>query len=323
MSRDIYLYSSPSYYDPFNHIAKTWLALAGYDNVKEVRSEYSWNGIGKLPNIRCDYYLFDFEHLIPFLKSALDLNSDLTEDEKREAELIEELALSKLRPAALYSMWMDDTTNKWFWRKPEISLTSFLTLPYDTIRFRLERMRVAQYLTRQHNITSHREAFYHIDSAHKLLSSKLSDNNFFFSSDSRKDVPHSTDVIIYCLLLEELVYLKNHLHVTDSLKNYPNLIQFVGRVQKLLRLSPHSTRFPELTQTFFEMDLGEVSVNGDNLPDRRECIVPENETEWEAIRYKLGKAVKPVIKAEEASKPRRIYITASAVILFLFLAIRN
>lgn len=104
--------------DPVTTIVRCWADLCMICGYLETSSAYSWNTAGDLPVLRANEYVIPKENILSFLKAAYNLNSELTEEEEVQTSLIEELCLSKLHPATLYALWVDDTTSKDFRRPP-------------------------------------------------------------------------------------------------------------------------------------------------------------------------------------------------------------
>lgn len=111
---DLVLYNYSDKYHPVTQIARTWAVLAQIETYSEDTSDYHWNTVGNLPALRYDHHVFAKDHILDFLKIAFDLNFDLTEDERREADLIEEICFSKLHPSTVFAHLIDNNNQDFY-----------------------------------------------------------------------------------------------------------------------------------------------------------------------------------------------------------------
>lgn len=218
---------------------------------------------------------------------------------------------------------MEDETSKSFFYPTKSWFWNVLTKPASKMSFLLEKRRVREYLVRQHNITTRKEAYYQADKVHELLSRKLGENPFFLSKIGRKMYPRSTDVVVYAYLVEELS-LGNYSHVKDSLMSYENLLRFIKRMENTLSISKKTELIKDfkIIYSYFvqppirideEYHSPKLYFNVRNIPH----------TFYEALRYKLRD--KKLAQSPQPDVPdnRRYFNTGVGLIFLVFLLIRD
>lgn len=230
----ITLFTSQNF-DAISLISKIFHIIYEINNFTYNISSFHWNYASELPNLLYNSTIYDKSQIVSFLKSAFDPNFDLEDSEKIEAEMLEEFCISRLHPATEYVKWMEETSLKEFFYPQGNFLWKILMMPASKLRFVREKRRVLEWLSRQHNITDKHEALLQADKAHKLLSERLGNKPFFFNKPGRSDYPRSTDIVVYAYLVEELFSFRGDFHIKESLINYGNLMQFVGRMEKIIK----------------------------------------------------------------------------------------
>jgi len=313
MEEEVILYAGR--FHPVTVATKAWMTVAQVSNFKEVKSDYNYSGVGELPLLRYQHYLFVQNNIINFLKCAYDLDTDLSEEEKRNGVLIEELCQSRLHPASLQSMWMEPGTSKDFYTTPGNWVSKFLTFPAQKAFFEFEKIKLSHYLKHQHNISTQKDAFLQAESSHKLLSEILGEKPFFHSKENRAEYPRSTDIIVYSYLVEELKNLPDHPHVVYSLKQHPNLVSFVQRMESVL------AKLTRVVQLNHSLDLvsPSQSCSEEYFPPKLHMSAGAKTT-WEPYRYRSGAKLSP--PPEETPSHIKTYISSVAGVLFLFLFLR-
>ncbi|CAG9333324.1 unnamed protein product [Blepharisma stoltei] len=321
MEQDLVLYKCSDLYDPVIQMVRCWVAFCHIQGYKECESEYYWNAVGNLPVLRYERSVFAKEHILEFLKIAYDINFNLTEEERRESTLLEEICVSKIHPGTIFAMWIDESTSKGFYEKSKSKIWKFLMKPFAKLGFWVEKRNIKDYLKYQHGFTSKTNAFSHIHQAHQLLSEKLGNQAFFFQTMDRANFPRSADITIYAYLLEEIIYLHSHPHVTDSLNSFPNLLNFMKRMKNLLSINNPKKEIPEYSLVYGYFLHPPSNEDQEYYPPAI-AIKPYQENNWEQIKYKL-QGQTPTLKAsvEDATR-RRIYVTSVSAILFLFIYLR-
>lgn len=220
--------------EPEAVLARCWASLGQLPRFREETSEHRSCGLGVLPLIRYGRFFFAHGHVLNFFKLAFDFDFDLSPEERKESELLAELCISRLHPATVYAMWMDSSTSKDFFAPARPWPVAWLLSPFVKLRFLWERAQVKSYLERQHRVLSAHDAFRLVDDAHSRLSARLGAQKFFNSAPGRRDYPRSLDIVVYAYLLEELGNLAEHPHIQESFDKYPNLRQFLGRMNQVL-----------------------------------------------------------------------------------------
>lgn len=176
-------------------------------------------------------------------------------------------------------------------------------------------------MEKQHNSTTKNNAFVQANEAHKLLSARLGDNLFFYKGLNGKNHPRSADVVVYAYLLEEIEYLKDHIHVVDSLNNHPNLLRFVQRMNDMLSQRNRKINIPEYSLVCYYF-LSPPKGGEDYYPPALPIKIYE-ETNWEHLKYRLRGQTPPLKIPDEDSPKRRAYVTSISAILFLFIYLKK
>ena len=313
------LYRIDAKEDPISISVKCWAILCEIDAFKESISGYYWNAAGELPVLRYKHHVFTKHHILEFLQLTYDLDCDLTHEEKALASLLQEICESRLYPALLYTMWMDDTTSKDFFTPKQNFVIGLLSSPLTKVRFLLEKNAVKEYLGRQHGINSQEEAKIRYQSAHSVLSTMLGSKKFFFSRSGRKEIPRSTDLIVYAYLSYE--FRQNLCDAMGFIENYPqNLLEFIARVENCMRLKERAgnvmnakLQYVTLRREEEEYYCSKIYANPMELGN----------DSWNRIAYKLGGEV-PVERYKNTDNMRRrAFITGTALVLFVFIYLQR
>mmetsp|Transcript_27610 Transcript_27610/g.49809 ORF Transcript_27610/g.49809 Transcript_27610/m.49809 type:complete len:308 (-) Transcript_27610:2951-3874(-) len=296
-------YSEPN---PVTYIAKAWATLCQIREFREVESAYDYNGVGPLPVLRYGHYVFEAEHIVALLRLAFDLDFELTETEREESRLIEELLYSKLHPATLYALWNQGSPG----RLDQWWLTKTLSKPLKKLGNFFTRRRLNIHLSQQHSIKSPRDAYVQADQVHSRLSQRLGDNLFFNSQPGRAEYPRSTDIVVAAYLSSELTYLESSSHIKDSFNNYQNLKDFYQRVTRILH------------------ERCNFSVRISTPPPEAQYFAPEiprrtvRDPDVESIRYRLS-CKQPSSKQAETPYRRMFFTTAAGFFFALALLTRT
>mmetsp|Transcript_32970 Transcript_32970/g.57912 ORF Transcript_32970/g.57912 Transcript_32970/m.57912 type:complete len:321 (+) Transcript_32970:594-1556(+) len=317
---EVVLYSYAHAVEPITVITKTWATLYQIDGFSEEPQKSYWSAAGDLPVVRFNRFVFPKEHIVDFLKQTYDPDTDLTAEERLKGELLEEFVLGRLHPAVMYSMWMDDAIPKDFFSPQGWWLWRIMSLPTSKLKYMREKTRVREYLAHQHEISSYREALFNADTAHKLLSEHLGQKQFFFSAEGRRDVPHSTDIVIFAYLVEELANLPFSSPIVSTLSKYPNLYEFVRRMESTLKLVIKGGLQKNSVSFKFVTDCGCSEIFTPKIYASPHTNDPE-------FFKKLRLSGAPGIKQQEVpnalSKKWQYYISGSGAILFTFFLLRG
>lgn len=317
---EVVLYSNAHVAEPVTIITKAWAALYQIDGFTVEPQKASWNSAGELPVVRFNSYVFAKEHIVDFLKQTYDPDVDLTPQERLTGDLLEEFAVGRLHPAVMYSMWMDDSTSKDFFSPQGWWLWNLMSLPSTKLKFMREKAKVREYLSHQHEISSYRDAVFNADFAHRILSEHLGKRQFFFSSEGRKDVPHSTDIVIYAYLAEELLNLPFLSPIIDSLRKYPNLYEFVRRMEATLKLVIKGGLQRTPIEFKYVTDCGMSEI----FTPKLYASPHYNDTDfYEKMRFKGSVGVQKQDASDALSKKWQVYISGSAAVLFTFILLRG
>ena len=214
---------------------------------------------------------------------------------------------------------MDDSTSKEFFTPKTSFLYSLLTLPVGRIQFLLEKYSVQGYLSKQHGITSSKEAFTRSEHSHKVLSDFLGSKPFFFSTNNRQDRPTSADIIVYSYLSYEIQLLSKHPHFLNSLANYSNLLEFVQRIESTIRLKQKAG----LSTLNFEFSMEKIETEEFFSSKVYENPMEIGNDHWNQITYKLG-GDEPLLRYSPTyNNKRRAIITGITTALFVIFYFRK
>ncbi|CAG9330337.1 unnamed protein product [Blepharisma stoltei] len=317
MEQDLVIYKKSDNYDPVIQIVRCWVTLYQIRGYKECESGHNWNKIENLPVLRYEKSIFGKEHVLEFLKSAYDINFNLTEEEKKESSLMEELCISRINPATRYAMWneqnrkiQNETGSNNFW--------SILIKLLENLGLAVKKPNEKESLKYQYAFSSEENSFNQVHQAHQLLSEKLGNQTFFFEERNRARFPRSADISIYAYLLEEFEYLHDHPHVTESLNSFPNLLSFVQRISSILLSSNQKKEIPEYSIIY--RHFANIQEDEFYYPPTIQ-IKPYQESNWELIKYKFQDKSLDLKDSTKDTK-RRIYVVSISAILFFIIYLK-
>jgi len=279
--------------NPVHLCVRLYRLFCDMKQLQEVQTSYWWNGVGDLPVLRYGEYVFHESKVIDFLQATYDLDFDLSAQDRALASLLHELCVSALHPCTLSAQVSHDLP---FW--PLLLIERFK-----------QRFHKRWFLTSQHYLVSAREACRKVHETHEKLSECLGEKDFFFLGEGAR--PHSADLIVYAYLKEELSNLpKEHEHI-KSFEQFPNLVAFVNRIEKLAtQVQPRLLDFSHVQQFLIPPPLVPLS-----LP----LIYPRPDQDYAGLRS-LGKGVAPPARGlEDYGLARRGYVTGTSLILLLYL----
>jgi hypothetical protein len=314
------LYSQPHVNDPLSIITRAWAALYQIDGFAEEAQKSYWNSAGELPVVRYNSYVFSKEHVLDFLRQTFDPDTDLTPQERTTGELLEEYVVGRLHAAVMYAKWMDDATSKDFFAPQGWWLWRLMSLPSTKLKFIREKSKVREYLAQQHEISSYREAAFQAEAVHQLLSEFLGNRQFFFSAEGRRDFPHSTDIVIYAYLADELASLPSTSPLVSTLCKYPNLYEFVRRMEGTLRLVLKAGLQKQSIAFKYATDSGLSEIFTPKLYASPHSSSPDF---YKTLRFKGFTGVKRLEPSSTLSKKWQVYISGSAAVLFSFFLLKG
>jgi hypothetical protein len=290
----LYIEADRARVNPVHLCMRLYQLFCDMKQLKEVPTSYWWNGAGDLPVLRYGEFVFHQSKIIPFLQETFDLDFDLSAQERALSSLLHELCVSALHPCTLFALAAFPDLPSW---------------PLLLLERLKQRFHTRWFLTNQHYLVSAQEACRKVQETHERLSKCLGEKDFFFRGEGAR--PHSADLIVYAYLKEELANLpKEHEHV-KNFEKFPNLVAFMGRIEKLAtQVQPRLLDFSNVQQFLIPPPLAPLS-----LP----LVYPRPSRDYSGLRSISKGAEPPARGAEDYGLSRRGYVTGTSVILLLYL----
>jgi hypothetical protein len=328
MSVTLYRLDSPR--DPISIIVQAWMVLAEHQEYREVPSGYSWNAVGDLPVLQYKHHLVQKNNILHFLNVLLNFDEDLTESEKAVSLNLQQVCQDFLGPAVMFSLWGEEETSKDFWTPKSGFWEKLVTGPVQKVLFSLEKGRVLEALNKDFSIESASGALNKCKMAHLKLSHFLGEKNFFFSEAERPEHPRAADLVAYGYLKYQLITLKNHPQVTESLESHENLLKLILRVEDAILLKAKANRYDLSNYEFIKFPISSYSPQEFFSPVIYQSLDSlDNELSslfhrciWEQPPERVHSSTSSEAQILKTSS-RSFYITSSFVALFLFFYLKT
>ena len=317
--------------DPISTIVQAWMALSEHSNYSELPSGYHWNSAGDLPVLQYNHHIIQKSNIIPFLNLTFNLDEDLPESDQHISKSIQDTCFNSLEPAILFSLWAEDETAKDFWAPKGSFWEKLLTGPVVKVIFTLEKGRITESLRKNFNVETPAGALAKCKAAHKRLSALLGNKKFFFSSAERPEYPRAADLVVYGFLKYQMMTLRQHAQVQESLEKFENLMKLVLRVEDAILLKAKAglcdvkgfefIRFQVqgyCNEEFFGPKVFESSL--DFLDGDFNYLLYKNEWELPPLRSEKKRVDE---ESEVREFRRRAYVTGGVLGIFLFFYLRR
>lgn len=304
--------------DPISIAVQTWLSFSEFKYSEKV-SGYYWNTAGELPVLQYKHFVLPKYSILHFLRSTFDLDEDLSQSEKEESRMIQEMCIAELEPAIQHALWTEENVSKEFFTAHGSFWEKLFCGPSNKINFTFEKNRITEHLRKDCGLETPENALAMCKRVHKTFSVILGDKNFFFSNCERAEYPRAADVVVYSFLKYQLQVLSDHIQVKQSLLSFPNLMTLIERVESALQLKVKagiiSPPFPLLSTQQDSQEFYCPKIYESPLESTNQELVP--------IIYKCPGDLPTIRKHTEANLSTRVYITGVSLSLFFFFYLKS
>lgn len=225
----------------------------------------AYSAAGPLPLLKIESYLIGSHDIIDVLSNITGIDSELSSDNLIKNKLISDLCVYRIHPNTLCSLSSFSIYSKLNMSSAE----RFKNMLRHPVRTCLSVLGVRD------NDKNYLRLFEEADGCNKVLSEILAEQKVFCENFEGDFEPKSSDFVVFCYLKEALECLPPHFHITESLRKYKNLSEFIENMGKL----PASSRLGGVNLTLFDQYLQEKSIKfsessiiKENSEDRRKIV---------------------------------------------------